>query len=458
VGHDARRLVCIGLSHKTARVERREKAKLSTSDARALLRRVRGRTGIAEVVALSTCNRTEVYGVGPDRREVEDALTAAIVEHTAISRDELERDRARYLHLEDMAAAHLFRVTASLDSMVLGESEIQGQVRAAWDLAREEGAAGPLLNHVFRQAVEVGKLVRHRTRITQGPTSVAAVAVQLARETVGDLSRRRALLLGAGQVGLATARSLVDAGLSRLTVANRTVSTARRVAEEVGGVGVGFDVLRSELEAADIVIACTDAPGPILSRDHVERVMATRPTRPLVLVDIAVPRDLDPRIGEVGGAVLHDIDDLERVVDAGIAGRLREAEKAEAIVGAEVRRFREWRHGQAVTPTIRSLRTRAEEIRRTEVERMIGQWPSLGEDDRARIDALTRTIVNKLLHEPTVRARAAAQTGEGAGHVETLRHLFALPAPEPPTVAGEEDGRDGAAADPGAAAWIASHG
>ncbi|MEW6581530.1 MAG: glutamyl-tRNA reductase [Actinomycetota bacterium] len=431
-------LVCIGLSHKTAPVEQREKAALSEHAARSLLRHVRSHGWVNEIVALSTCNRTEIYGVGEDLAQVEEELVQAIVEHTAIGRGEL--DCARYLHLEDRAAGHLFRVTASLDSMVLGESEIQGQVVAAWDLAREEDAAGPVLNHLFRHSVEVGKRVRNETRITQGPTSVAAVAVQLARDAFGDLPRRRALLIGAGQVGEATARALVDSGLHELTVANRTVSTARDVAEKVGGRGVGFDLLAGELQTADIVISSTDAPHPVLSREDIERVMATRPTRPLVLIDIAVPRDLDPHIGEVKGAVLYDIDDLERVVEASISERLREADAAETIVRAELHRFAEWRHGLAVAPTIRSLRERAEAIRRREVERMGPQWESLTEDDRARVDALTKAIVNKLLHEPTVRAREAAQNGEGLGHVETLRHLFDLPVPERPTVV-RENGR-----------------
>ena len=421
-------LLVLGLSHKTARVEQREKASLSEKEARALLRDLLATGAVSEAVALFTCNRTEVYAAAPDALAAEDAVASAIVTHSRISPDELAC--ARYVLRDERAAAQLFRVASSLDSMVLGESEIQGQVRAAWDTAREEEASGPVLNHLFRQAIEVGKRVRSETRITQGPTSVAAVAVQLAREAFDDLPHRRALLIGAGQVGEATARSLVDSGVCGLTVANRTVSTARLVAEKVGGTGVGFDRLEGELVAADIVVSSTDAPHLILSHDHIERVMAARAHRPLILIDIAVPRDLDPRIGEVAGAVLYDIDDLERVVEASISERLREAERAETIVGSEVRRFGEWRHGLAVAPTISSLRERAEAIRQGEIARMGAQWESLTDSDLERLEALTKAIVNKLLHEPTVRVRAAAQNGMGLEHVETLRHLFDLPVTE----------------------------
>jgi glutamyl-tRNA reductase len=419
-------LVCIGLSHKTAPVEQREKAALSEHASRSVLRALVGARDVSEAVALSTCNRTEIYAVGDDLSLAEDAMVRAVVDHTSISRGEI--DCARYLHLEDRAAGHLFRVASSLDSMVLGESEIQAQVKSAWTLAQEEETSGVVLNRLFRQAVEAGKRVRHETRISEGPTSVASVAVQLAREAFGDLPRRRALLVGAGQVGEATARNLMISGLKELTVANRTVSTARTVADEVGGRGVGFDRIASELENADIVISSTDAPHPILFHDDIARVMAGRPTRPLILIDIAVPRDLDPRIGEVKGAVLYDIDDLERVVEASISERTREAEKAESIIGSETRRFGEWRHGLAVAPTITSLRERAETIRRTEMARIEGQLDSLSAEDLERVEALTKAIVSKLLHEPTVRARAAAQSGEGMAQVEVLRHLFDLPA------------------------------
>jgi glutamyl-tRNA reductase len=383
---------------------------------------------VREVVALSTCNRTELYAAADDLAAAEKALVGALVAHSRIDLPRLEC--ARYAHREDRAAAHLFRVAASLDSMVLGESEIQGQVAEACELADEEGASGPLLDRLFRAALETGKRVRTETGIARGPTSVSAVAVRLAREALADLPDRRALLLGAGQVAEATAAALAAAGVRQLVVANRTVTTARELAARVGGRGVGFDHVDDELAAADIVISSTDAPHVVLGRDDLARAIAARPGRPMVLVDIAVPRDLDAAIAELPGVLLYDIDDLERVVEATLDGRLQEAERAEAIVVDEVQRFSAWRRAMAADPAIAALRARAETIRVAELARLHGRWESLGDADRARIEALTRAIVSKLLHEPSVRLRAAVESGDGVAYLDSLRHLFDLPPAE----------------------------
>jgi glutamyl-tRNA reductase len=276
--------------------------------------------------------------------------------------------------------------------------------------------------------LETGKRVRHETAIGAGVVSVASVAVELAREAVVDLNARRALLIGAGDVAETTAAALVESGVRELVVANRTVSTARRLAEHIGGEGVGFDRLPQELSGADIVISSTDAPHPILGHNDVEQAMRSRPGRPMVLIDIAVPRDLDPDIAAVPGVRLYDIDDLERVVEGNLNGRMREAEQAEVIVLGEARRFTEWRRALSVAPTIGSLRAVAETIRAGEVAKVAAQWESLSDVDRERVDQLTRSIINKLLHEPTVRLRSAVAEGDGVAHVESLRHLFGIDA------------------------------
>jgi glutamyl-tRNA reductase len=268
--------------------------------------------------------------------------------------------------------------------------------------------------------------VRRETRIATGATSVSAVAVRLARQAFSDLQTRRVLVIGAGQVAEATARALVAEGIRDVVVANRTVSSARALATEVGGTGVGFDRVGEELGAADIVISSTDAPHVILTRADLERVMATRPGRPIVLIDIAVPRDLDSAIAGMPGVALHDIDDLERVVEATLNGRLLEAERAERMVHDATTRFAGWRRTTSVAPTISSLHERAEEIRQAELARADGRWDSLSQDDRERVEALTKALVSKLLHEPTVRLKAAAEAGDGLGHLESLRHLFGL--------------------------------
>ena len=419
-------LIVVGLSHRTAPVEQREKAALTDAASRGLVRSLIGRTDIHEAIALSTCNRTEVYVRADDGSVAEDVVCGALVEHTEITRTEL--DCARYAHREERAAVHLLRVAASLDAMVLGESEIQSQVRGAFDQAQEEETVGPVLDNLFRKALETGKRVRHETAIGAGAVSVASVAVELAREAVVDLTDRRVLLIGAGDVAVTTAAALVDSGVGELVVANRTVSTARRLAERIGGDGVGFDRLAQELAGADIVISSTNAPHAILGHNDVEQAMRSRPGRPMVLIDIAVPRDLEPDIAAVPGVRLYDIDDLERVVEGNLNGRMREAERAEVIVLGEARKFTEWRRTLAVAPTIGSLRDVAETIRASEVAKVAGQWDSMSDTDRERVEQLTRAIVNKLLHEPTVRLRAAVAEGDGFAHVESLRHLFGIDA------------------------------
>jgi glutamyl-tRNA reductase len=420
-------VIVVGLSHKTAPVEMREKAALSDRSTRQLVRGLIRREEIVEAVALSTCNRTEIYAAAKDPVAAEDALVEALVERTRISRSEL--DCARYQERDDRAATQLFRVASSLDSMVLGESEIQGQVLAAWELAMEEGASGPVMNQLFRQAIEVGKRVRTSTRIGHGPSSVPAVAVGIATRAFTDLADRRVLVIGAGQMAEAVLTSLVDQGLGEVRVVNRTVSTARVLASRFGGEGFGFDRLPDELKLADIVISSTDAPHTILDRAVLEGALGDQDGRRMMIVDISVPRDVDADVARIPGVELHDIDDLERVVEANLNGRRQEALLGEHLVVEAVAGFCDWRAGLAAAPAIRDLREWAERVRQDEVGRLAGSWDSLSDADRERVEALTRALVNKLLHEPTVRARAALGQADGMRHIESLRHLFGLEAP-----------------------------
>jgi glutamyl-tRNA reductase len=289
-----------------------------------------------------------------------------------------------------------------------------------------------MLNRLFRQALEVGKQVRTETRIAAGPTSVSAVAVELAGEVLDDLPGCSVLVIGAGRMAEATALALVRHEVREVVVANRTVGTARELAARVGGRGVGFDRLARELEAADIVISSTDAPHAILRRPDLEPVVTARAGRPMVIVDIAVPRDVEASAADLEGLSLFDIDDLERVVEANLNGRRLEAERGEGFVLGAVQGFSAWRRGLAAGPAISSLRARAEEIRRAELGRLEGQWDDLSPADRERLEGLTKGIVNKLLHEPTVRMRAAAIDGDDLRHLESLRHLFGLEAPAGP--------------------------
>lgn len=417
-------VVTVGVSHKTAAVDLREKVALSTGKISGILSDLTARDEIDEAVALSTCNRSELYLAGPDPAAAEQHAHEVLVRHSRVGERELAC--ARYLLRDDQASRHLFRVAASLDSMVLGESEIQGQVRDAWEQAMALGASGAQLNRLFRGALEVGKQVRSETAIGRGAVSVSSAAVDLARATLGDLSRSSVLVLGAGRMAEATTRALVDHGAAGVVVANRTASTARALAERVGGRGVDLAHVGPELEIADIVISSTNAPHLILKREDLASVVERRQERPMLLIDISVPRDLDPQLAGLSGVTLHDIDALERVVESNLNGRRREVDRGEVIVADAVARFAAWRAGAASAPTIRSLRARAEQIRSGEIARIGSRLEDLSGEQRATVEALSKSIVNSLLHDPTVRARRAMRDPDGRRHIESLRYLFDL--------------------------------
>ena len=411
------RLLVLGLSHRTAPVGQREKAALDNHAARTLLRSLVGERGVAECAALATCNRTEIYAVCEDAEAGKAAAARELVACTCISDAELRC--AHYVLYDEQAARHLFRVAAGLDSMVLGESEVQGQVRAAAELAESEDTLGALLRGLFRQALVAGRRVRRETHVAHGATSLASVAVNVALQVFPDLGRRRVLVLGAGRMAAATGKALRHRGAQQLAVANRTLSAARELANGLGGRAARLDRLVEELEQADIVVSCTEAPHAIVRRDDVARALASRPTRPLALIDLAVPRDIEADVASLRGALLYDIDDLERAVRQGLDGRRRDLARAERILGDEVARFRAWRTALAVDPTVESLHAHAEQIRRAELARARRR---LDTTELERLDVITRSLVTKLLHEPTLRLR---ETGS-LRHADSIRHLFAL--------------------------------
>jgi len=418
------RLLAVGLSHKTAAIEDRERTALNDRHAREVLRALSRGPAVSEAVALSTCNRTELYAVVQDPGVGEAALRRALLEQA--QRDQRRLECALYTLHEDNAVAHLFRVAAGLDSMVVGESEIQGQVRAAADRAAEEGLLGPLLAGVYRQALAAGKRVRRETRVGAGTTSVASVAADLARQRFEDLGDCVAVLIGAGRTAEGMARALRASGLRQLVVANRTLSAARDLAAHFAGRGVSFASLPNELRAADIVISSTDAPHRILRRGDIEAVMASRKGRRLVVIDIAVPRDVEASVKAVPGVTLYDIDDLELAAEANLNGRRCEAERAELIVLEELSHFRAWQRTMATAPDVRALWARAEVVRQRELAELDRQSGGLSTETRRQLDAVTRSLVKKLLHEPTRRLRALDDRDEGLRHLESLRYLFGL--------------------------------
>jgi len=406
------RLVLVGTSHHHAPVELRERVALDHERATALAQR------LGEAVCLSTCNRTELYVAAEDVDAAEREMVAALVEL------EPEVEPALYRLRDEAAALHLFRVAAGLDSLVPGEGEILGQVRAAYEAgSRAAGGLGPLLDRLFRHALHAGKKVRTQTAIGESPASVSSAAAALAEQVFGDLAGRSILLVGAGKVGDLAARNLHSRGAKIAVVANRSESRAVELAERVGAEAVGLEHLESRLAEADVVVSSTRAAGFVLTREVVAR---SRRRRPLLLIDLAVPRDLDPAIHELDECYLYDIDDLEAVVADTLAARRQEAQKAERLVAAEADEFRVWQASLDVVPAIASLRARAEEIRDAELRRAESRLGPLTDAQRQAVEALASRIVDKLLHLPTIRMKQAAAAADGVSYAEAVRHLFGL--------------------------------
>jgi glutamyl-tRNA reductase len=402
-------IVLVGISHHQAPVELRERAALDPKRAAELAAQLAGDQ--SEAVCLSTCNRTELYLADEAAEEAERKAEAALLALEA------ELGPALYRLRDEAAALHLFRVAAGLDSMIPGEGEILGQVRTA----HEAGATGPILDRLFRQALHAGRKARAQTAIGESPASVSSAAAALAEQVFGDLHGRAILVIGAGKVGELAVRNLVSRGATITSVANRTPERAEEVAQRFGGRALPLDQVGTELERADVVLSSTGASGWILSREEVERALPARKGRPLFLIDLAVPRDLDPSIHELEGCYLYDIDDLEAVVVETLAGRRREAERAESIVAEEADRFREWQASLDVVPAIASLRARAEEIRAAELRRA-----RLNDAERRAAESVTSAVLNKLLHLPTIRMKQAAAAAEGVIYADAVRHLFGL--------------------------------
>jgi glutamyl-tRNA reductase len=407
-------LVLVGTSHHRAPLELRERVALERERAESLAARLAA--GGREAVCLSTCNRTELYLAAEDAEQAERDAVGALAEL------EPEVEPALYRLRDRAAALHLFRVAAGLDSLVPGEGEILGQVRVAHEL----GTSGPLLDRVFRQALHAGRRVRTQTAIGESPASVSSAAAALAEQVFGDLAGRSILLVGAGKISEQAARNLVTRGARIAFVANRTQDRAETLARRFGAEPLPLERIDEELASADVVVSSTGAPGFVLDAASVERALAGRRGRQLLLVDLAVPRDLDPAIHDLDGCYLFDVDDLRAIVAETLSGRRREAERAESLVAAEAEKFHEWHAALDVVPAIASLRARAEEIREAELRKAEALLGRLDESQRRAVEAITAQIVNKLLHLPTVRMKQAAAAADGVLYAETVRHLFGL--------------------------------
>lgn len=418
-------LAVLGINHKTAPVELREKVSLDGERCATLSRELIGDSGIMEVVPLSTCNRTEIYVVasrpGVGRREVLTALSGA----AAV--DSRELDKCSYFHEGEIAVGHLYKVASSLDSLVVGEAQILGQIKTAYHAAHENETTSVLLNRLFRHSLEVGKRVRTETKIGENPVSVSSVAVEMVKKVFEDLEGRTVMLLGAGKMTDLTATHLVSNGVGSFIVSNRTFSKAEEMAAKLGGTPVRFEDIADYLPLADIVISSTGAPHYVLHKGTVKKAMEKRHNKPIFFIDIAVPRDIDPGVNNVYNAFLYDIDDLNEVARENAAAREKEARRAEHIIAEEVDDFMSWLSSLDVVPTIMALREMAEEIKSGELAKTFSRFDDgLSQKERNHIEAMASAIVNKILHSPTVELKRAANERGGYLYVESMRRLFKL--------------------------------
>jgi len=423
-------ILALGVSHRTAPLELRERLALTEGRATGVLSEFVASDPVLEAAALSTCNRTEVYLVASNAVEAESAALGMLAREAGIRLTEL---LGRIYSLRDsQAASHLFSVTAGLDSMILGEAEIQGQVKRAYELSLVEGATGPILNRLFRGAIAAGKRARSETRIGEGRVSVSSAAVELAQSTLGDLARRAVLLIGAGETAELTAKALSKRGAGAVFIANRHYDRAIGLAERFGGKAVRFEELPAQLAEADIVVSSTNSPHHIVEREELDVVMSERRDRRLLMLDLAVPRDVDPAAREVEGVTVHDVDGVQELADRHAAGREAEIERARSVLASELTRFETWLASLEVLPTIAALRERGDAIADQVLAENAPRWESLSEADRDRLRSMARAIASRLLHEPTLKMRKSAGSEDAYLFISALRELFALDATTEP--------------------------
>ncbi len=457
-------LLALGISHKTAPVALRERLAFTEGSAVEFAQQIAESPEVHEAVVISTCNRTEIYLVVGDPVQAEADVLGLLARRASIRPTELAQEIYSPRNCE--AARQLYRVTAGLESMILGEAEIQGQVKRAYEAAMQAGTTGPLSNRLFAAALTTGKRVRSETGIGSSRVSVPSVAVDLAQDVLGDLGERRVMLLGAGETSELTAQALAHQGVGTIFVANRHADRALSLAQRFGGSVVGLDKLPEQLLEADIVVSSTSSPHPIVGSEELALVMDQRRDRggrggpePLLLIDIAVPRDIDSRCGDIDGVTLYDIDDLQAVVQRNLGARREIVPQAEQIVEEEIHRFARWL-GQAETlPTVSALREHGNRIVEQILSENEGRWESASERDLMRVEAVARAVLGRLLHEPTIRLRSlssertldisphnggAPATGDmrtgGHAMLQLVRELFGLDTHEGATPAAAQAG------------------
>jgi glutamyl-tRNA reductase len=421
-----RDFVVVGLSHRTAPVEIRERLAVAPDDLQDELRTIATEGEFDEALLISTCNRVELYATSSDPTGAAQRAKSALVRRLASS----ATGEVLYQERGVDVVRHVFRVASSLDSLVVGEPQILGQVKEAYDAAKGAGTVGTLIGRCFTQAFSTAKRVRNETGIAEGTVSVSSIACELAKKIFGNLDGRRTLLLGAGEMGEAAARSLRQTG-TQLHVVNRSDEKAQSLAHACSGRAVSYEQLPVELAEADVVIASTASPKFILTPELMKGVVRTRRHRPLFIIDIAVPRDVDPRVGNMDNVFVYDVDDLQQVAEENLSVRAREAAQAEHIVEEEVESFLSWRRSLELAPTIVALRKRFGEIADEELLRTLPRLEDISPKDRAVLEAMGRSMVNKFLHQPLTQLKAGAGEPDGALLIDAVRRLFGLSEEEP---------------------------
>lgn len=417
-------IILIGMNHKTAPLEIRERLSIACGDNTRPLVEIMKIPQIKEALYIATCNRVEVLARAVDKEDAVASLKTFVFRHGNLSIEEMAR--CLYLYFDHEAVRHLFRVASSIDSLVMGEPQILGQVKDAYRTSVEHNATGVILNKIIHHAFRTAKRVRTETGIASNAVSVSFAAVELAKKILGNLKGKTILLIGAGEMSELAAKHLINQGVERIVVANRTHARAVQMANDFHGAAIEFDMLPEKLRDVDIVISSTGAPGYVINAPMIEAALRRRKNRLLFLIDIAVPRDIDPASGEIDNVYLYNIDDLQDIVDGNLKSRKKEAEKAETVIDEEVSKYREWFNTLKVVPTIVSLREKMEGIIRGELVKS-GSWmQNLTEEERNSIEILASSIINKVLHDPITGLKEESRDNGALPYIAVIRRLFGL--------------------------------
>ncbi len=416
------KIVVIGLNHKTADVDLREKLAFNGPRLEEGILRIRELPEVMETVIVSTCNRVEIYLTVKNIEKAFEVIKDFFVMFFDIKKESL--DNALYLYDGVQAVRHVFRVSSSLDSMVVGEPQILGQLKDAFEFALEKKTTGVILNRLLKKSISVAKRVRTDTKIAENAVSISFAAVELAKKIFDDLSTKAFMLLGAGEMAELAAKHMINNGVKNIVIANRTYETGCKLAEEFKGRAIKFEDYLNELAYADILVCSTGAQKYVLMKDQMQKVMKERKNRPVFLIDISVPRNIDPEINELDNVYLYDVDDLKGVVDTNILERRKEAKKAEDIIEEEIETFQKWLFSLDSVPTVIALREKAEAIRKEEMEKLLNRFPEIREKEKKAIEGMAGSIINKLIHAPTVALREDSEDKDIM--IATIKRLYGL--------------------------------